>query len=178
MTEKSMTNAAPLNNFGMTLSSQCLAEMVAANTSDYSISCSFNVAATGEGFTNASEISATLANVSATHSLGPALSQVPQDLEYTSSTIGVATSCQPISRRCNLAAPYGAATNYRCSPAFYGNIQVPQINTIADYWFTELSTTADNFMYGAEFFDWNMSAPYAHYQFDADADNHQVLPSS
>ena len=85
--------------------------------------------------------------------LGPGLDSIPQDLEFETTSVGVATSCQPASLACGLAAQYGASTSFHCSDAFYGNIQIPEINSTADMWFS----SGESFIFGAEFFDSNFS---------------------
>ncbi|KAK0115790.1 hypothetical protein ONS95_012842 [Cadophora gregata] len=142
--------------------------------------CTYNVAATGEGFYDASEVSATLNNISTSHQifssiyevagkptdlllLGPPLTSVPNNLSYQASTVGVATSCTPVSQQCSLKAPYGASTPFNCSDIFFGDLQIPQVNTTSTLW-SDYST--GNFLFGATFQDANFSQPYTNYSLD------------
>jgi len=119
-------------------------------------------------------VSATVNGVSATHHLlnytmsdtgadlivlGPALDVIPGDLQFKASSVGVSTSCRPVSLACGLYSRIGASTPFHCSDSFYGDIQIPQINSTADLW----SADGSSFMFGAEFFDSNFSQPYANH---------------
>ncbi|KAH7416732.1 hypothetical protein BKA64DRAFT_701517 [Cadophora sp. MPI-SDFR-AT-0126] len=142
--------------------------------------CTYNIAATGEGFYDASELSATLNNISTSHQilssiyemegtqtdllvLGPPLTSIPNNLTYQASTVGVATSCTPASQLCNLKAPYGASTPFNCSDIFFGDLQIPQVNTTSTLWSDE---STGNFLFGATFQDANFNQAYTNYSLD------------
>lgn len=44
------------------------------------------------------------------------------NVDFQASTFAAATSCQPISRKCNLQAESGVSTPYNCTPAFSGDL--------------------------------------------------------
>lgn len=160
--------------------------------------CTYNMAASGTDFTNPAEISATLSGLSTSHHLlnvtipdsnkqdqdlvvlGPALESVPEGLHFKAKSVGVATSCKPISRVCGLRAAYGASTPFHCSNDFSGDIQVPSLNTSSDYWSVPVAG-AGTFIYGAEFFDANFSQPYANHSVvtsPKEIPNYSQLPST
>jgi hypothetical protein len=44
------------------------------------------------------------------------------DVDFRASTFALHTECQPISRKCNLTAAFGASTPYKCTDAFQGDL--------------------------------------------------------
>lgn len=48
-------------------------------------------------------------------------SEIDRDTDFQATSIGVSTSCTPISQKCDLQQESGAATLYNCSSGFAGN---------------------------------------------------------
>ena len=59
--------------------------------------------------------------------LGPAISQIPSSTDFIASTIGIETSCTPVSSKCDFNVNVGAGTDFNCSNAFSGNLAVPEL---------------------------------------------------
>jgi hypothetical protein len=77
-------------------------------------------------------------------------------LNYTADTVGVVTSCRPISKECNLSAPYGASTPFFCSGDFNGDLQSYNIYAPnLTYWSDNTSL-----VFGAMFEDGTFTKPY------------------
>lgn len=129
------------------------------------------------GLTDETKVSGTFNGISTRHSvlntttqaadgssanlviLGPALNSIPDNLNYSASSVGVMTSCYPISQLCQLLTSNGANTRFNCSSGFFGNLAVPEVNSTAVSWTAE----SPHFIYGAEFFDDNLTQPYNNY---------------
>lgn len=140
--------------------------------------CTLFQTGTSSGLYDASEVTSTINNVSRRHKLlntttvaedgsqtdlivlGPSSDSVPGNLDYTASTVGVATSCKPISRLCHLNAPEGASTPFNCSAQFWGDVQSGYVNTTAPRWGSLLSETDLTFWVVANFLDANLTQPY------------------
>ncbi|KAH9230255.1 hypothetical protein K456DRAFT_1918822 [Colletotrichum gloeosporioides 23] len=152
--------------------------------------CTYVRAVTGQGLEDSSETTSVFSDRSTQHSLfnfttpvsdgsdasliflGPASSSISNELEYTASTIGVQTSCKPISQLCQLSAPIGAATPYNCSSGFYGDLQSITLNSTATSW----KANDEHLVFGADFLDDNFTQPYNNYSSQEDRSDISVSP--
>jgi hypothetical protein len=91
------------------------------------VPCTIVYAGPGDYLTNGSIVFATLANVSSTNqvelivqdSLTYAILSDPStaaDLDYSTTTFGVSTSCKPIGAECNWFQPMGDTATFNCAP--------------------------------------------------------------
>lgn len=182
---RNSTSDAVQQSFSRGLSSRC------TSLDDFhEYPCTYVRAVTGQGLEDSSETTSVFNDRSTQHSLinfttpalggsdasliflGPASSSISNELEYTASTIGVQTSCKPISQLCQLSAPVGAATPYNCSSGFYGDLQSITLNSTATSW----KANDEHLVFGADFLDDNFTQPYNNYSSQEDRRDISVSP--
>ena len=111
------------------------------NLDDDTKSCSVASLSTGYYLAGAAEAYQTLGNLSTINAvrtvqvnehvvayLGPA--NIPHNVDYQATTLGIGTQCMPISQKCNLRADTGSTTPFRCNDAFYGDLSQLSISGV------------------------------------------------
>ncbi|KAE8446450.1 hypothetical protein EG329_011913 [Mollisiaceae sp. DMI_Dod_QoI] len=130
---------SPNVTFGKGLNSNC-ANYTQKTSVNYP--CTIYEAVTSAGIFYPNEVFRTINNISTENQvlqvstgnsttgdlfiLGPSASQRSSNADYKATTIGVSTSCQAISKLCDLHSPEGASTSFNCSSGFAGNLAVPE----------------------------------------------------
>lgn len=126
--------AAGTTNYSLTLIPGCLTTNNSAVSRAFQ--CNLVQSSTATFLFNPAQSLTVLNNVSdsiAVHNNGPderyAYLGIPQSgaaksHDYTATTFGMRTECKPASRECNLNAPIGASTPFKCTDAFAGDLQV------------------------------------------------------
>lgn len=123
----------PAPNYGFGLEASCWDYVPSGDLFTTAPKCwSVNAAATNTFLHNASISFAVLSNISSTTTVATLDSEPPfaymvlpgnRDMavtDYTATTYGMQTQCEPVSRKCNLVPFSGAQTYYYCTDAFNG----------------------------------------------------------
>ena len=103
--------------------------------------CSLSVAATNTALVGSDEAFKTFANRSSINQISTVedgarnivylgSADLPDNLDYRTTTFAVGTTCSPISRACHLNAAYGASTPFNCSPAYSGDLSLLDPNSL------------------------------------------------
>lgn len=125
-----LSPSAPSHTYGRTLSQSC--RDYTSITSNPIVPCIVHLASSDyiDGVRDAIE---TINNISSTNLVAAttqgnmsysylAPSNPRPNVDFRASTVALHTQCQPISKKCNLAAAFGAFTPYKCTDAFQGDL--------------------------------------------------------